>query len=70
MVASIRASSINHLLNFLLNEMEYLQLARMWDAWKGCQGLVTAKEFEHQPSSPVYREGENWDCEKADVDEC
>ena len=50
--------------------MEYLQLARMWDAWKGCQGLVTAKEFEHQPSSPVYREGENWDCEKADADEC
>ena len=45
MVASIRASSNNHLHNFLLNEMEYLQLARMWDGWKGCQGLVTAKEF-------------------------
>lgn len=69
-VASIRASSINHLLNFLLNEMEYLQLARMWDGWKGYQDLVTAKEFEHQPSSPVFREGENWDCEKADADEC
>lgn len=50
--------------------MEYLQLARMWDGWKGYQGLVTAKKFEHQPSSPVFREGENWDCEKADADEC